>query len=245
MPSIQIVLVEPSHPGNIGSTARAMKTMNLSQLALVNPKRFPDPQADWRAAGALPIVKNTRVYESIETAVSQSVVVAATSVRTRHISWPTYTSEEFAQEILSNYGATQQISILFGREDSGLTNEELQLCNVQVTIPGNPEYNSLNLAMAVQIIAYDLFKYSVLKDGSKKLGDVVEVVEQLATFTEVEAFYDHMWQVLQLIEFLDPDEPREAVVRLRRLFGRIRLDHTEVQILRGILSHFERALEYK
>ena len=222
-----------------------MKTMNLSQLALVNPKRFPDPQADWRAAGALPIVKDAQVYESIEAAVSNSVVVAATSVRTRHISWPTYTSEEFAQEILSNYESTQQVSILFGREDSGLTNDELQRCNLQITIPGNPQYNSLNLAMAVQIIAYDLYKQSVLNVGEKKLGDAVEAVEQLATFTEVEAFYKHMWQVLQLIEFLDPDEPREAVVRLRRLFGRVQLDHTEVQILRGILSHFERALEYK
>ena len=241
-PSVQIVLVEPSHPGNIGGTARAMKTMNLSKLALVNPKRFPDPQADWRAAGALSLVKEAIVYESIEAAVAKSALVAATSVRERHIAWPKYTSAEFAREIVSKYDSTQQISVVFGREDSGLTNEELQLCNLQVRIPSNPDYNSLNLAMSVQIVAYDLYCQTLMQTDNEKTK---EIEPQLASFAQVEAFYEHLWNVLHTIDFLQPDEPREAVVRLRRLFGRVHLDHTEVQILRGILSHVERALEYK
>lgn len=240
--SIRIVLVEPSHPGNIGGAARAMKTMGLSQLVLVNPKRFPDPQADWRAAGALDIVTEVIVCNSLQEAVADSSLVAATSVRDRHIAWPKFSSADFAQEVISKYDDTQTLSVVFGRESSGLTNEELNLCNVQVMIPSNPEYSSLNLAMAVQVISYDLYKKVRVEDAVVANDDEADT---LATFAETQAFYTHLWQVLRQVEFLDPNEPREAPVRLRRLFGRVGLQHTEVQILRGILSHIEHALSEK
>ena len=234
MPEIRIVLVEPSHPGNIGGAARAMKTMGLSSLFVVNPKRFPDPQADWRAAGALDIVEQTRVCATIPDAVHDSVLVAGTSARTRHIPWPTMTSAQFAEFVHANYGKHDRVSILFGREDNGLTNDELALCNRHVRIHANEQYGSLNLAMSVQVVAYDLY--------CRTLTEQLEVSEletwdrPLATFAEVNDFLEHLQSVMLQIGFSDPEEPRTAEIRLRRLFGRIEMDHTEVQILRGILA---------
>lgn len=239
MPNIRIVLVEPSHPGNIGSAARALKTMGLSELVLVRPKRFPDPQADWRAAGALDIVERIQVFDSIEDAVAQSVVVAATSARVRHIPWPSMTSTQFAQHIYNNFESDQLASIIFGREDSGLTNEELNLANLQVYIPSNPEYGSLNLAMAVQVVAYDIF----LSTQQTNNCNPPEWDKPLATAEERYAFYEHLYSVLRRVGFSDPNEPREAEVRLRRMFGRIPLDHTEVQIMRGALTHIEKSIQ--
>ena len=240
MPEIRIVLVEPSHPGNIGGAARAMKTMGLSSLAVVNPKRFPDPQADWRAAGALDLVEQAQICDSISTAVADSVLVAGTSARARHIPWPMMTSAQFAEFVHTKFKPEDCISVLFGREDNGLTNDELNLCNKHVRIPSNDRYGSLNLAMSVQIIAYDLFCQSL----SKRLADSDEETwdKPLATFTEVNDFLEHLQSVLLKVGFSDPEEPRNAEIRLRRLFGRVHMDHTEVQILRGVLTHIEKEL---
>ncbi|MYD45639.1 MAG: RNA methyltransferase [Gammaproteobacteria bacterium] len=240
MPEIRIVLVEPSHPGNIGGAARAMKTMGLSTLAIVNPKRFPDPQADWRAAGALDIVEQAQVCDSISAAVKDSVLVAGTSARARHIPWPMMTSTQFAEFVHTKFKSDDCISVLFGREDNGLTNDELNLCNTHVRIPSNDQYGSLNLAMSVQIIAYDLFcqtLFETQEDPDEETWD-----KPLATFAEVNDFLEHLQSVLLRVGFSDPDEPRNAEIRLRRLFGRIHMDHTEVQILRGVLTHIEKEL---
>lgn len=240
MPEIRIVLVEPSHPGNIGGAARAMKTMGLKSLAVVNPKRFPDPQADWRAAGALDIVEQAHICDSISAAVADSVLVAGTSARARHIPWPMMTSAQFAEFVHTKFKSEDCISVLFGREDNGLTNYELNLCNKHVRIPSNDQYGSLNLAMSVQIIAYDLFCQTL----SEKQTDSEEETwdKPLATFAEVNDFLEHLQSVLLTVGFSDPEEPRKAEIRLRRLFGRIHMDHTEVQILRGVLTHIEKEL---
>lgn len=234
---IRIVLVEPSHPGNIGGAARAMKTMGLSKLSLVRPKRFPDPQADWRAAGALDIILDAEVHETLQSAVASCVLVAATSARGRHIPWPVLESADFAALVHKKYGFSDPIGIVFGREDSGLTNDELNLCNLQVRIPASDAYGSLNLAMSVQVIAYDLFRIGMDPDSEHDVWD-----RNLATHRAVESFYEHLESVLTAIDFYDPDNPREAMTRIRRLFSRIELDETEVQILRGILTHMENAM---
>ena len=237
MQHIRIVLVEPSHPGNIGGAARAMKTMGLSDLAVVRPKRFPDPQADWRAAGAIDVIEQTQVHESLESAVGSSVLVAATSVRERHISWPVVSSVEFADLVHREREKYPQVSVVFGREDSGLTNEELHQCNMQIRIPSNEDYGSLNLAMSVQVVAYDLFQ----RQGKFELPS--EVWDRpLATHGEIEDFYKHLESTLVTIDFYDPDQPREAMTRLRRMFSRMKLDQTEVQIMRGILTHVRDAV---
>lgn len=238
MSEVQVVLVEPSHPGNIGGAARAMKTMGLSKLALVNPKRFPDPQADWRAAGALDVIKNTVIFETLEEALAPCVLAAATSVRSRHIPWPVLSSTEFAEHVHHEYSPDDVVSIVFGREDSGLTNEELNLCNMQVRIPSSSDYGSLNLAMSVQVVAYDFFRVKGQTESADQEWD-----RPLATHQELAAFFVHLETVLTQIDFYDPDNPREAMTRLRRLFGRSKLDQTEVQILRGILSHIEKATQ--
>lgn len=236
MCEVQIVLVEPSHPGNIGGAARAMKTMGLSRLVLVNPKRFPDPQADWRAAGALDVIESTAVFKTLEEALAPSVLSAATSARSRHIPWPVLSSAEFAERVHEEYSPTDTVSVVFGREDSGLTNEELNLCNMQVRIPSSSDYGSLNLAMSVQVVAYDLFRVRNETSPTENVWD-----RPLATHKELGSFFAHLESVLTEIDFYDPDNPREAMTRLRRLFSRSDLDQTEVQILRGILSHIERA----
>ena len=243
MPEVQIVLVEPSHPGNIGGAARAMKTMGLSSLTVIKPRRFPDPQADWRAAGALDIIERTQVCETIAEAVSDSILVAGTSARSRHIPWPLMTSAQFAEFVHTKFQADERVSILFGREDNGLTNEELNLCNKHVRIPSSEHYGSLNLAMSVQVVAYDLFCQSLLVQP--EVADAEMRDKPLATFAEVNDFLEHLQNVLMQTGFSEPDEPRKAEVRLRRLFGRIEMDHIEVQILRGILTHIEKAINNK
>lgn len=235
--NIRIVLVEPSHPGNIGATARAMKTMDLQELHLVNPQRFPDPQADWRAAGALDIVTSAVVHDNLESAIGDCEFVAGTSVRDRHIPWTVLDAEEFSQQIVTASNNDQTAAVLFGRENNGLTNEELSMCNVHVRIPSSSDYGSLNVAMAVQVVTYELFKARGL-DQIKTAWD-----RPRANHAQVSAMYHHLDNVLDKIGFFEPGAPRTAELRLRRLFGRIELDETEVQILRGILTHIEHKLE--
>ena len=171
---INVVLVETSHPGNIGSVARAMKTMGLSRLSLVNPRKFPSGDANALAGNALDVLESATVYDSIEEAIADSTFVYATSSRNRTIQWPTVNSEEGANKIVDQSNSKKEVSILFGREDRGLTNEELQLANTHIEIPANPEYPVLNVAMSAQVLSYEIFKASHQTD-SRDWHDYPEV----------------------------------------------------------------------
>jgi len=237
---IRFVLVEPSHPGNIGGAARAMKTMGLAQLGVVNPRRYPDPQAEWRAAGAQDVLDATVVYDSVDAAIADCHWVVGTSTRSRRIPWPVKDAADAASEMLAQ-PAGHRVAILFGRETSGLTNDELQKCHCHLQIPANPEYPSLNLAMATQVVAYELYKQSlgVQSLGVQSLGmapDQVAWDKPWATMAHVEGFLGHLEAVLVRSRFIEDGGHGQTMARLRRLFMRVALDETEVQILRGVLT---------
>lgn len=231
--NIKIVLVEPSHPGNIGGAARAMKNMGLSQLVVVNPRRYPDPQADWRAAGALDILDAAVVVDTVETAIADCHWVVGTSTRLRKIPWPVTDAKGIAVQVVEQANEAQ-VAILFGREDSGLTNEELRRCHYHLQIPAAPEYSSLNLAMAVQVVCYELYQASLSEPV------VTAWDRRMATSAELDAMLLHLEQTLLDGGFLLAQNPGQTMTRLRRMFSRMQLDETEVQIMRGIIKHFSR-----
>ena len=252
---IRIVLVEPRHPGNIGSAARAMKTMGLEQLVLVNPARFPDPQADWRAAGAMDVLDQAVVVEDVSAAVADCNLLVGTSTRSRHIPWPVVLAKDIAP-YLAEQPDTSSMAILFGREDSGLTNEELQLCHCHLQIPSSSVYGSLNLAMAVQVVCYELFQHGEANapEAKANAGGVLDVQDSIggpqriwdrppATQKQFESMVDHLQQTLEKSGFVDPEAPGHTLIRLRRLLARHQLDETEVQILRGVLKHLNLRLD--
>lgn len=243
---VVVVLVEPSHPGNIGGAARALKTMGLRQLRLVRPRRFPDPQAEWRAAGALDVLDAAVEYQDLATAIADCQWVVGTGMLTRRIPWPVRDAAEAAREVLA-LPIDARAAIVFGREASGLTNDELQRCNVHLQIPSSPAYPSLNLAMAVQVVAYELYRqaraqYPAEHPGDASVASSAEALpvarwdRPLATVAHVEGLLGHLEDVLGASGFLDPDQPGQTMTRLRRLFQRVALDDTEVQILRGVLT---------
>jgi len=230
--NIRIVLVATSHPGNIGAAARAMKTMGLSQLVLVNPLRYPDPQAEWRAAAATDVLDQCRVCASLDEAVADCHWVVGASARPRRIPWPVADVRTSAQKLLAE-AAAGQVAVLFGREADGLSNEELQRCNAHLRIPASPDYPSLNLAMAVQVVAYELF-------AAQAVPAEPEWDRPPATAAEVEAMLAHLERLLVATDFLDPDNPGQTLTRLRRLAARAGLDQTEVRMLRGIATQLEK-----
>lgn len=236
---IRIVLVNPSHPGNVGAAARAMKNMGLQQLVLVEPQEFPDPRAIWRAAGAKDLVENALVVDTLEKAIGDCHLVIGTSARERRIPWPLVEPAACVDKIYSE-PMDAKTAILFGREDSGLTNEELQRCNLHVNIPTSEAYRSLNLGMAVQILCYELRMRELASDAER--SETEEWDEPFASSADVERFYEHLSQTLAALEFFDPDNPRQLMTRLRRLFGRVRLDQMELNILRGILSEVQKKI---
>ncbi len=231
--NINIVLVQPSHPGNIGAAARAMKTMGLQRLVLVNPERYPDPQADWRAASAVDVLDACRICPSLDEAVAGCHWVVGTSGRSRRIPWPVADVRAAAVKLLEQ-AAVGPVAVLFGRETDGLSNDELQRCNLQLRIPASPKYPSLNLAMAVQVVAYELH----LQSEAVPVEPVWD--RPPATAAEVDAMLEHWRQVLVVSGFLKPDNPGQTLTRLRRLAVRVGLDRTEVHMLRGIAHHLQK-----
>ncbi len=228
--NVRVVLSHTTHPGNIGAAARAMKTMGLRHLYLVNPRHFPDPQADTMSAGAEDLLRNAVVCSSIDAALHGCVFVLAMTARLRDISHEVLTPRE-AMPLLAHHAAQQPVALLFGTEMSGLTNEEMGKSHMLVRIPANPQYSSLNLAAAVQVACYEL---SVAMQYAGLSLRQVEV--EPARHEEVERFFVHLEDVLAQIGFFNTKHPNKLMQKLRRLYARARLEQEEINILRGILS---------
>ena len=233
---VHIVLVEPTHPGNIGAAARAMKAMGLDRLRLVAPSRFPSAEATARAAGADDVLHEARVFESVDDALADCGLVLGTTARTRRIEWPVIDAREGARRAVAR-SAKAPVAVLFGRERSGLSNTEVDRCHALVRIPASAHFSSLNVAAAVQIVAYELWLAAC--------GEGVVTADapraRPATSAELEGFYRHLEAALVEIGYLDPAAPKRLMRRLRRLFSRAGPDQAEINILRGILAAAARA----
>lgn len=226
--NVRVVLSHTTHPGNIGAAARAMKTMGLTHLTLINPRYFPDPQAEAMAAGADDVLQNAVVCGSIDEALHGCVFVAGMSARVRDISHEVLAPRK-AMPLLAQYAEQGTVALLFGTEMSGLTNDELARCQVMVRIPVNPEYTSLNLAAAVQLIGYELRL-------AEEAGDSAAPELVPASAEHAEGFFKQLEQTLIAIGFLDSKHPDKLMRKLRRLYARARLEQEEINILRGILT---------
>ena len=237
--NISIVLVNPSHPGNIGSTARAMKNMGLKHLCLVNPDEFPSGTATALASGANDILANARVVDTLEEALADSHFVVGTSARVRGVSLPLVDPRSCA-ETMWQEAQQSKVALIFGREDKGLTNDQLQRCHLQVHIPTNEDFSSLNLSQAVQVLVYEL------RMNMLNAEDALEMpkprTHDLASMDDVERYYDHLHQTLVEIGFLEHGSHEKIMAKLRRMYGRIRPDRVELSILRGILSETQRCI---
>ena len=260
--ALSFVLVETTHSGNIGAAARAMKTMGFSKLRLVRPCKYLTAEALARASGADDIVRNAAVYDSLDEAVSDCIAVYGTSARSRSMEWSVTDVPEMARALMKEPVAS---AIVFGRERSGLTNEELARCNGRLWIPSNPDFSSLNLASAVQVVAYELrrasgFSYTPedLQEQGRSHSSPVdnerttrpdhpetpvagEVEEPMADHAALQNFFQHLEDVMVRTGFLDPDNPRLLMQRMRRLFGRNKMLRSEVQVLRGFLTSVEKS----
>lgn len=230
--NFKVVLVETSHPGNIGAVARAMKNMQMHELRLVAPKFFPHADATARASGADDVLKSACVYPDLPAAIADCQIVLGASARDRTISWPALTARQCAEKWGGNQNNAPNIALVFGRENSGLKNHELDLCHYLLRIPCNKAYSSLNLAAAVQVVCYELFVASG-QEQTTTIGDHGEV--PIATTEQMEAFYLHLQQTMADIGFLHPERSKSIMRRLRRIFNRTQLDTKELDILRGIL----------
>jgi tRNA/rRNA methyltransferase len=227
--NIRVVLCETAHPGNIGAAARALKTMGLGGLHLVAPGRFPDPQAEWLASGATDVLRRARVHQSLDDALAGSALNVACTARPREIAVPMVTAREAAARIVE-VARSQPVALVFGNETFGLTAVEVGKCQLLAAIPANPEYSSLNIAAAVQVFAYEL-RLAAL--GAAPRGGKTRI---LATHEELERFYEHLERAMVENGFLNPEHPKKLMPRLRRLFGRARLEKEEVNILRGVIK---------
>ncbi|MDD5276370.1 MAG: RNA methyltransferase [Methylovulum sp.] len=228
---IKIVLVETTHPGNIGAVARAMKNMKMTNLWLVAPKIFPSAEATSRASGADDVLAAATVCQSLSEATADCQLVIGASARCRTISWPEMTPRQCAETVVNNE-PQQKVAIIFGRENSGLKNHELDLCHYLLRIPCNSGYSSLNIAAAVQVVCYELFVAAGLQE-SVQVGDKGEC--PLATAAQMESFYTHLYETLNDIGFMQHGKSQSIMRRLRRIYNRIQLDTKELDILRGIL----------
>ena len=233
--NIDIVMVGTTHPGNIGAAARAMHNMCVSNLVLVDPKCPVGEIAYARASGASTILDNRRTAESLQEAVKDCSLVLAASARVRSLPWPEMTPRQSAEKI-RDMGGQSRVALVFGREHSGLTNEELQICHYMVNIPANPDFSSLNVASAIQLICYEIF----ILNWSPVRPRHTCVEESAATSQEVEGYFQHLEQVMTTTKFLDTENPGLLMQRLRRLYQRLELSKNEVNIFRGILSSVEK-----
>ncbi len=250
---IRIVMVNTTLPANIGAAARAMKTMGLSRLTLVDPKTFPSPDATALAAGAADILDNVTLVDTLEEAIADCVLVFGTSARSRTIPWPLLDVRS-ATKLAIDETSNGDIAIIFGREDRGLTNEELAQAQYHLTIPVNEEYGVLNVSAAIQVICYELrmnaltqqitpskptAEASLTETSQMPLIGHMQWDEPLADQAMMQQFYPHLEAMLADIDFLDPNNPRLLPLRLRRLFGRVRLDRMEYNLLRGIFGRVQ------
>lgn len=246
---VRIVMVNTTLPANIGSALRAMKTMGLSKLVLVAPKTYPHPDINALAAGAADLIDQIEIVARLEDAIQDCQLVFGTSARSRTIPWPLLDARPAAEKSLHAVVKQQQeIAIVFGREDRGLTNEELAMANYHVTIPVNDDYGVLNVAQAIQVICYEMRMAALqLIEQPQDTQATMQVTESqsmqwdepLVTHDQMQQFYPHLEKMLAEIEFMDPRNPRLLPLRLRRLFGRIQLDTMEYHLLRGIFTRVQ------
>ena len=234
---INIVLVDTIHPGNIGSVARAIKTMGLKRLSLVNPRVFPSCDANALAGNATDILENATLYSSIQDAIKNSTFVYATSARDRSIQWPILNAEQASTEIVEQANSEKEISIIFGKEDRGLTNDELELANKLIEIPANPEYPVLNIAMSVQLILYEIFKASS-NDRPREWRDYPEVNSE-----QLQRLIKHFIDTAIEIDVIDPENPKKIISRIKRMFTRLQPDEMEASFMRGFLSGIKKKLK--
>lgn len=238
---VKVVLVGTTHSGNIGSAARAMKVMGLSQMVLVDPQCQVDAQAIALAAGASEIALNAQIYPTLEAAVADCGLVVGTSARSRTLEWPMLEPRECGEKLISEANQ-HSVAMVFGRERTGLTNDELQLCHHHVCVPANPEYSSLNLAMAVQLLSYEVrMAYLALQQSSQSST----LQEEYPRHQELERFYAHLEQVIMQTEFISAQQPGQVMNKLRRMFTRARPEAQEINILRGILTSVQKSISRK
>jgi tRNA (cytidine32/uridine32-2'-O)-methyltransferase len=231
---IRIVLVNTSHPGNIGAAARAMKNMGLSSLYLVEPKEHPTLEAYRRSVGAIDVLDNAVVVDDLHQAISGCVWVAGTSARLRTIEWPIFEPRQCVQQCVE-YLDQGEVAIVFGRENSGLTNDEMEKCNALLHIPTNPEYSSLNLAAAVQVVCYE-FRLALINEKSAKSKSNKHREDALANSDQLDGLYKHLHEALDSLGFFGTNNPNVVMRRLKGLFNRADTTQREVGIVRGICS---------
>ncbi len=239
--NVKVVLVGTSHSGNIGSAARAMKVMGLSEMVLVDPQCEVDAQAVALAAGASEIALNARIVSSLEEAVEDCGLVVGSSARSRTLEWPMLDPRECGEKFAVE-GQKHPVALVFGRERTGLTNEELQTCHYHVCIPANPEYSSLNLAMAVQTLCYEI-RVAHLNQVQSQYAPQAE--EEYPRHKELEMFYEHLEKVMIETQFISEAQPGQVMNKLRRLFNRARPEAQELNILRGVLTAVGKSLQNK
>ena len=231
--NLNFVLVETSHPGNIGACARAMNSMGILNLLLVNPKEFPSKEAEARAKSGKKVLEKAKVHKNINEAIGTSNLIIGTSARSRSMPWPMMEVNNLGKTINESLANKDEVSIVFGNEAVGLDNEDLGKCDFHLQIPTSKD-SSLNLSHAVQVVAYEIYKESSSSDSISQQREV-----DLATSMQKEKLIDHIETVLDLLDFYDHKNPKQVPARLRRLIKRMQLDKLEIGILRGILSKLE------
>ena len=234
---VQIVLVETSHPGNIGSVARAMKTMGLQNLVLVKPRNFPSKEAFVLSGNAQDLIEQAVVVNTLDEAIKNCTNIYATSARTRSISWPIITAEMAGIEINKFVREGTKVSIIFGREDRGLTNEELQKANKHILIPSSEDYPVLNIAMSVQVIAYEIFKNADI-EVDIDWQDYPELNSE-----ELSMLIDHFIDTSYKLNLFDEDNAKKILVRIKRMFTRLKPDKMEGNFLRGFLTRINKKIK--
>ena len=238
---VKVVLVGTSHSGNIGSAARAMKVMGLSEMILVDPQCEVDSQAVALAAGASEIALNARVVETLEQAIEDCTLVIGSSARSRTLEWPMLEPRECGERLIEQSSRGCDVALVFGRERTGLTNDELQACHYHVAIPANPEYSSLNLAMAVQTLSYEV-RMAFLNKEANQYHPTVESENEYPRNKDLELFYSHLEKVLLDTQFISASQPGKVMNKMRRLFSRARPERQELNTLRGILTAIDKSI---